>query len=233
MIERIKAMWLSYPKVIISLIVCLLVMFGISFYVINQQGKEVNIKNDDFLVSSKKVTSQGDQAQMIAQHKAKKYNNQEQLIYVDIKGAIKKPGVYKIPKNYRLETLIVEAQGPIKEADLNQVNLAKVLSDQMVIYIPKKHEKIPAQFKNSTVLNEAAVTNLNSQEDQATSNNMINLNTAKQEDLLTLTGVGPSKAAAILQYREEHGQFKQIDELKEVSGIGEKTFEKIKDMLSV
>lgn len=227
MLERIKDMWRAYPKLLIGGVIGCLLLFGVGFYFINQQIDQNNSTNAELFTTSKTI-SKRDQQVAINNKKNNMSEKQENLnSYVDIKGAVKRPGVYKIQKNYRLESLIALAHGPTKNADLNQVNLAQVLVDQMVIYIPKKNEKIPVQF-NSVNMTEKSETAASNQE-----KSIINLNTANQEDLLTLTGVGPSKAAAILQYRQEHGQFNNIDELKEVSGIGEKTFDKIKDVISV
>jgi len=129
-------------------------------------------------------------------------------IVIDLKGAIKKPGIYVLPEGSRLYEAIEKAGGYIEEADANQVNGAQLLRDGEGIYIPRKGEEavLPAQ----------------------SSKGKVNINKASEEELQTLSGIGPSKAKAIIQYREENGGFKNIEELKNIGGIGDKTFEKIK-----
>lgn len=152
-------------------------------------------------------------------------------IYIDVKGAVNHPGVYKIRPDDRIETAIALAGGTNIFADLNQVNLAQRLNDQQIVYIPKQGEKIPAQF-----LVQMEVNNENKTSDMGSSQTdikQVNLNKASKEDLQTLTGVGPSKAEAIIQYRQTHGGFKSIEDLKQVDGIGDKTFIKLKPFISV
>lgn len=159
--------------------------------------------------------------------------------YVDVKGAIRNPGVYKINNDGRVETILGLAGGALPEADLIQVNLAQVVKDQQIIYIPRKGEKIPAQFQANHTNNSIQQPSNNSGNvsDESSHVNdihkVVNLNSATKEDLQTLTGVGERKAEAILQYRQQHGSFKVIEDLKQVDGFGEKTFLKLKPYLAV
>ncbi|QBO37002.1 competence protein [Periweissella cryptocerci] len=150
-------------------------------------------------------------------------------LFVDVKGAVNKPGVLEVAAGARLDSILALAGGVTKKADLNQVNLAQEVQDQQIIYVPKQGEQTPAQFNNAGGTATSGVAGAG----EATTEANVNLNNASKEDLQTLTGVGPSKADAIIQYREEHGQFGTIEELTEVTGFGEKTFEKLKDKLSV
>ncbi|WP_044747674.1 helix-hairpin-helix domain-containing protein [Aeribacillus alveayuensis] len=140
---------------------------------------------------------------------------EEMIIYVDVKGAVKNPGVYEVKETDRVLTVIEKAGGFHENADINQVNLAAKLVDGSIVYVPK----IGEQASNDN--------------NQSPSNNKININNATMEELQTLTGIGPSKAEAIISYREENGPFQAVDEIKNVSGIGEKSFEKIKDNITV
>lgn len=143
-------------------------------------------------------------------------------MYVDIKGAVVKPGIYKVNATMRVLTVVEMAGGFLPEADDRQVNLSERVSDQMVIYIPKEGEEL------------AEVTpSKNASSKDETTNTLVNLNTATIEELKTLNGVGEKKAENILRYREEKGSFKSIEELKEVDGIGEKTFEQLKSSITV
>ncbi|AFT81302.1 transporter [Leuconostoc carnosum] len=141
-------------------------------------------------------------------------------IMVDIKGAVKTPGVYDIIDNPRVQTLIARSGGVTAQADINQVNLAQKLTDGQMIYIPVKGERLP---NHST----ANTPNTNSNQTQ------VNLNTATIEELQTLEGVGAKKAEQIIAYRDEHGGFKSIEEIKQVAGVGDKRFEAIQDKITV
>ena len=150
---------------------------------------------------------------------------------VDVKGAVQAPGVFTAQAGDRVIDLIAEAGSFTDKADKDKVNLAQLVEDQMVIYVPKKGEEgveVPAGAPTT-------VTNRSSGPTGAvdSAGGQVNLNTATQADLETLSGIGPSKATAILEYRETIGTFKQVEDLKNVSGIGDKTFEKLKESISV
>ena len=161
-------------------------------------------------------------------------------IYVDVKGAVKKPGVYEVPANVRLNYVLARAGGVSDQADIDQVNLASQLTDQMIIYIPQIGEdptiNSPVLVKNQTSVS-SEVTATTSVGEVGTEENAdgakINLNTATKEQLMELTGIGDKKADQIIAYRNEQGGFKSIEDLKNVSGIGEKTFATISSRLIV
>lgn len=148
-----------------------------------------------------------------------------QEIIVDVKGAIIAPGVYTLTPHNRVIDAIEMAGGFESDADQNAVNLAKVVEDQMVIYIPKIGEE---EFQGVN-LNQASAEAL---EDEATES-LVNINSAEKEALMTLNGIGSSKADSILNYREENGLFQTIEEIKNVSGIGDATFENLKDSITI
>ncbi|MFO7315627.1 MAG: helix-hairpin-helix domain-containing protein [Bacilli bacterium] len=147
---------------------------------------------------------------------------------VDVKGAVKFPGVYELTTEDRIIDAIQMAGGYSEEADSNYINHAQKLQDEMVIYIPKKGESLEGEGPSSV-----GPVFVQSQKTAGQKDPLVNINTADESQLTTLPGIGPSKAKAIIQYREENGKFKQIDELKNVSGIGEKTFEKLKDLITI
>ena len=153
-------------------------------------------------------------------------NTKEGNIKVDIKGAIKNPGVYEIIVGSRITDLIKLAGGTTLDADLDATNLSSKLNDEncVVIYKIGEAEKIKS-FQSNT--NSAAIAN--SDEGIA----IVNINTASKEELKTLTGIGDAKADAIIKYREENGGFKSVEELTKVSGIGEKTLEKFFDKVDI
>jgi len=145
-------------------------------------------------------------------------------MFVDIKGAVKNPGIYQVTGNMRVLNVVELAGGFLFEADDKQVNLSERVVDQMVIYIPKEGEK----------LEDLSVIKANEKSEQESSkSDLINLNTATIDELKTLNGIGEKKAESIIRYREEKGLFKTIDDLKNVDGIGEKTFENLKSSLTI
>lgn len=148
-------------------------------------------------------------------------------VVVDVKGAVKFPGVYELTTEDRIIDAIQLAGGYAEEADSNYINHAQKLQDEMVIYIPKKGELL--RDEEYQPLGQA----LQQSHSSSKKESLVNINTADESKLITLPGIGPSKAQAIIQYREEHGPFKKIEDLKSVSGIGEKTFEKLKDFITI
>ncbi len=142
-------------------------------------------------------------------------------VVVDVKGQVALPGVYTLSANKRVLDAITLAGGLLPTADERMLNLAAKLVDEMVIYVPTEGEQTPftgpiAQVPGAT-----------------SDSDLININTSDEIELMTLSGIGPSKAKAIIIYREENGLFQSIEQLKEVSGIGDQTFEAIKDFISI
>ncbi len=140
-----------------------------------------------------------------------------EYIYVDIKGEVSNPGVYKLEKNTRLFQLINKAGGLKEDADQFAVNLSLLLTDEQVIYIPNVSEEIP---RIDTIITDEG-------------NDLININIATLSELETLPGIGPSTAQSIIDYREDTTQFMSIEEIMDVPGIGESTFNEIKNLITV
>ena len=142
-------------------------------------------------------------------------------VVVDVKGQVALPGVYTLSANKRVLDAITLAGGLLPTADERMLNLAAKLVDEMVIYVPTEGEQ--TSFLRPIV--QVPGTTSDSE--------LININTSDENELMTLSGIGPSKAKAIISYREENGLFQSIEQLKEVSGIGDQTFEAIKDFISI
>ncbi|MGG5775584.1 competence protein ComEA [Bacillus subtilis] len=151
-------------------------------------------------------------------------NNDEsnEIIVIDIKGAVQHPGVYEMRTGDRVSQAIEKAGGTSEQADEAQVNLAEILQDGTVVYIPKKGEETAVQQGGG-----------GSVQSDGGKGALVNINTATLEELQGISGVGPSKAEAIIAYREENGRFQTIEDITKVSGIGEKSFEKIKSSITV
>lgn len=168
-------------------------------------------------------------------------------IKVDVKGQINAPGVYELDEGSRVNDLINKAGGITKTADTSIINLSKKLDDEMVIIIYSKEEANKLKegnFKTITDIcpkvNDACPTNelktineeSKKENKESSPNSKISINNASEKELQTLTGIGQSKAKAIIKYREEVGNFKTIQDIKNVSGIGDSAFEKIKDQIT-
>lgn len=154
-------------------------------------------------------------------------------LFVDIKGEVKKEGVYKVTSGMTVNDAIKLAGGLKKSASTKNINLSKRVFDEMVIIVYSKsslNNNISNNRNDALIKNEekALITSSNS-----TSNlSLVNINTASIDELLTLSGIGNSKAEAIIKYRESN-KFNTIDDIKNISGIGDSLFEKIKDYISV
>lgn len=170
---------------------------------------------------------------MIEQDSAKKIIDQEdvamevlvdQKVMVDVKGAVEAPGVYEMEADSRVIDCIEKAGGFLIDAEQKRVNLAQRAEDQMVIYIPMKDEEI-SDFEQ--LLPDKPVSQT------GTNNGKVDLNKATKEELKSLNGIGDTKAESIILFRETNGFFEKVEDIKNVSGIGEATFEKLREEIQV
>lgn len=145
-------------------------------------------------------------------------------IIIDVKGAVEAPGVYEMESDSRVIDCIERAGGFLIDAEQKGVNLAQRTEDQMVIYIPEKGEEV-SEFEQLLTTNPAS--------QSGSDNSKIDLNKATKEELQTLNGIGDIKAESIIAYRETTGTFKNTEDIKKVSGIGDATFEKLKEEIYV
>ena len=143
-------------------------------------------------------------------------------VVVDVKGAVRHPGVYPMQDDDRLIDAINAAGGYLPEADSRLLNHAMRLTDELLIYVPLEGEELPE-----------GVTDLLTSADSQPEDGIVNINTADEGELMTISGIGPAKAGAIIQYRNEHGSFNSPESLMEISGIGQKTFEKLEHQIKV
>ena len=168
----------------------------------------------------------------------------EEKCNIDIKGAVKKPGVYMINCDNNINDAIILAGGLENNADTSKINLAKKVTNEMVIIIYTKEEVknsnivdtvvkvvekecVCPNIQNDGCINEKitdTITNNNNQNNQG----LININSATKEQLLKIPGIGEAKAKAIINYREKNGDFKTIEDIQNVEGIGSKLYEEIK-----
>lgn len=150
---------------------------------------------------------------------------------VHIKGAVAKPGIYPVTGKTRWADVVTQAGGLTSKADVTQVNLAKIASDQESLYIPNVGETPPPT--DGTGVTTGAVTGGVVGGGDVADTAVLDLNEATEADLQQLSGIGPKRAADIIAYRDGHGGFKSIEELKEVSGIGEKIFASLAPQVKV
>ncbi|HFR3473155.1 ComEA family DNA-binding protein [Streptococcus suis] len=145
-------------------------------------------------------------------------------LVVDVKGAVVKPGLYTLEADARVNDAVEAAGGLTSQADPKSINLAQKLSDEAVVYVASKDENISVVASTTT-------SSAMSQEEKNTS--LVNLNTATEADLQTISGIGAKRATDIIAYREANGGFKSVDDLNNVSGIGDKTMESIRPYVTV
>lgn len=183
----------------------MVILSFISFFVFNQRKHEsepTEEANLEFDLANEEVVEN-------------ETSDLPELIIVDVKGEVKQPGIYEVKSDMRVNDVINLAEGLTSEADQDQLNLAEKVSDEMIIHVPSINNGISDSVGN----------------DVANTPDKIRLNQATVEELVTLTGIGPSKAEAIIAYRDEAGSFQDVDDLLNVSGIGEKTLDAIRDDL--
>jgi competence protein ComEA len=231
--ELIKKYFNMYWKVIITCLgVILLLVFIVIIFMYTKSNNKVEDKNN--------LTNNIDGL-------AEKETIEKENYYVEIKGAIINPGVYKMASNSRVIDVITEAGGLSENADTTPLNLSKKINDEMLVIVYTKDEIISFKDGNKTIkevikyiekecncpdpiINGACYKDNANQNDESTK---ISINEASKDELMSLTGIGESKANDIIEYRNVNGTFKTIEDLKNVSGIGDNLFDKIKDYITV
>ena len=173
--------------------------------------KETNLQAEVAAVSQDSSTEKEEKEEPLEQD----------LITVDVKGAVKAPGIYDLPVGSRVNDAVQKAGGLTEQADSKSLNLAQKVSDEALVYVPTKGEEAASQQTAS------GTTSSRNKEKK------VNLNKASLEELKQVKGLGGKRAQDIIVHRETNGKFKSVDELKKVSGIGAKTIEKLKDYVTV
>ena len=214
-IEKIKVHWRLVSGVLVVL------SLGTIFFIKQESDKRTPplVQPLDLMTSSANVTATK-QAKAKAKEKPK-----TDLITVDLKGAVHHPAIYTLSKDKRVDDVIKLAGGLLDQADTNAINLAQKLADEMVIYVASVGEVIP----NHPATAREEVTQSASPKDT----DKVNLTTADLALLQKLSGVGMKKAQDIIDYREQNGNFKTIEELVNVSGFGTKSIDKLKESVTV
>lgn len=196
----------NVKSIILAFVCSLIVIIGGLFYF--NQSKTEDYSGVSFSNISNETNNKDEKAE----------DKHDEKIFVDVKGAVKHPGVFETIKDKRVKDLIEEAGGLLDDADTSTLNLSQKVKDQMIIYVLKHGEK-PKQISDSG--------------SSSSNTDVININTANKEQLMKISGVGKTKAEAIISYREKNGDFKKKEDITKVHGIGKATFEKIKDKIEV
>lgn len=203
-------------KLIIGLIIALVALLANNF---------IDQKEDDF--SNSKISLFSSDDEFDEKEETKEDSNQTQAsetIKVHIAGEINKEGVYEVNNGDRLDDLVKRAGGLTKDANSKKINLAMKLEDQMKIYIPSIYD-----FEDET---SSTNDNLLISDKPSTEIEKININKASKEELMTLPNIGEKRANAIIEYRE-NSPFEKIEDIKNVTGIGEKFYQSLKDLITV
>ena len=196
----------NVKSIILAFVCSLIVIIGGLFYF--NQSKTEDYSGVSFSNISNETNNKDEKAE----------NRHDEKIFVDVKGAVKHPGVFETTKDKRVKDLIEEAGGLLDDSDTSTLNLSQKVKDQMVIYVLKHGEK-PKQISDGG--------------SSSSNTDVININTANKEQLMKISGVGKTKAEAIISYREKNGDFKKKEDITKVRGIGKATFDKIKDKIEV
>ena len=186
--------------IIIFIIFCIMVLI---------RKRELKDNNVNYTVNKENIIVNND-----------KINDEEEYIYVDIKGEVINPNVYKIKKGLRVIDVINLAGGLTEESDTSNINLSKIVTDEMVIVIKSKNNE------EVYIDSDVDINNNNN------NNQLIDINTCTIDELLTLPGIGESKANNIIEYRKKN-KFNTINDIMNVSGISESLFNKIKEYIKV
>lgn len=221
-ILRYKDFFNQWKVYIISALVLFVLLVGFIFW--RQDHQLQNNKVNNYEASYKQLNTDNNNDKLGGgQFKdGDKLTKNKGPVYVDVKGAIKHPDVYKMSSTDRVIDLLNKAE-LLEDADVSQINLSEKLTDQKMIYIPHKGQK---NVDSQLGINKSQV-------GQSNTNVKVNLNTASASELMSVPGVGQTKANAIIEHRNQQGAFQDIEELKKVKGFGSKTFEKLKSYFAI
>lgn len=224
MIEKINKKILTSPKLIVFmstvvLIFCIVSGFLLSNLLFHREPEEIAAKEilSPFSSSEENQLPEGNTVEEDARPK---------VMYTDIKGSVKEPGIYSFSSEERVYDVLKRAGGLLEEADSDRINFSAKIEDQQALYIPAVGEEPPEHLNQS-----ASPEGKQSTAD--TEPSKININTASPSELQQIPGIGSVKAQEIIRFREENGSFQKVEDLQEISGIGEKTVEKLKNFVTI
>lgn len=222
---------LNKKQIVLGILIFLsLVVLGLSAYIIyslNNEEENLNIALEDSPVKIENTEEETNES-----------------IYVEVKGAVQNPGVYAMNEQDLINDAINLAGGFLDNAYTDNINLSKKVTDELVIFVYAEKEYQNSTYSNTTssnndyqidnaLKNKVSIITSDSTNSDTKTSNLININLASITELMTLPGIGETKANNIISYREENGFFKAIEEIKNVSGIGDATFDQFKALITV
>ena len=207
----------------IVLFIIIIITLGIAYYTYTIKiNDQFNIEEQNLEVEENKI------------EESNKIEEETTKIVVHVSGAVRNEGIVELKEKSRIADAIEMVGGVTEDAYMKDVNLATILEDGMKIYIPTKEEvEKQRENTNDSVSKDRNLDIYNNGSNTSKKNNKVNINTASKEELDTLPGIGESTANKIINYRKENGKFKTIEEIKEVSGIGDSKYEQIKNLIEI
>ena len=213
---------------IIVFIVIVVILLGFTLWNLYSDSNEDDLSSEDLMVNS----SQND----VTNNTENAIEAVSEKIVVYIIGSVKNPGIVELDADSRVSDAVNVAGGLLEDADLSKINLAYKLEDGQKITIPSIHDKTDEDSDYQDYISDESgdmISDSSSNSGSSKSQVKVNINSASQTELETLPGIGPSTAAKIISYRNENGKFKSIEDIKNVSGIGDSKFNNIKEFISV
>ena len=241
--EKIEKIITKIKKIDKDYVIIGVIVIAVIIFMIINLGKikEFENKDNDKMTNvESSINTDNDKSEENKEQKDD--NSKEQIvngggIFVHIDGYINNPGVYEIKENDRIKTLIDKAGGFKEGYSIKNINLAAKLSDGDKIYIPSvSEEKVSENNNNNNINSSGKGQNVKTDRNNVSvmkNNSKININTANISELKQITGIGESTANKIIDYRENVGKFKKIEDIKEVKGIGDSKFESLKNKITI
>lgn len=208
---------LNKNQKIILIIILILMLIFIGYYIVKKTGNSEYIELDVEENIYENITNEISNNEIV-----------EEYIIVHVIGSVKTKGIVKLKQGSRISDVIEAAGGITEDADLSKINLAYVVEDGQKIYVPNKNDS-----ENTNNITEEAGENVVGDSNTVSESGKVNINTASQTELETLSGIGPSTALKIINYRNENGNFEKIEDIKNVPGIGDTKFESLKENICV
>lgn len=202
------------------IVICAVLGLALGAFFLLKPSSQTSVKETN-LQAEVSAVSKDSSSEKEVNKEEKDESPEQDLITVDVKGAVKLPGIYDLPVGSRVHDAVQKAGGLTDEADSKSLNLAQKVSDEALVYVPTKGEEAASQQATSGT------------SPSISKEKKVNLNKASLEELKQVKGLGGKRAQDIIDHREANGKFKSVDELKKVSGIGAKTIEKLKDYVTV
>lgn len=222
-------------KIILTVVAIIVVLIG-CYYIYS--------KDNDLISTEENIINEEETNDENEVNEEEEYS--DTMIIVHVSGAVNQEGIVELNPNSRIDDAIDKAGGLREDAYIDKINLAYVLEDGMKIYIPNVNEKTQNQDLTNTfdnednyVTKESGVQTASTDDttkansNNQSSNKKININKATESELESLPGIGPSTAQKIISYRNEKGKFNNIEDIKNVSGIGDSKYNNIKDLISI